>query len=162
MLTHPKVVVGQLRLTPIIEDFNDLSLGSSEKKVRDDFAVTVQSVLREAPDNQQMDPLTQQLLRMPLDVINVVRTDARHEDVAAIRNHYDSALGKYGQMDQKLSYRRNETRRQNFSITLISAITQDRVISNQLIEGGVDSTLFENFIYHTLHAVRTDAKLAKR
>lgn len=27
------------------------------------------------------------------------------------------------------------------------------MISNQLIEGGVDSSLFENFLYHTLNYV---------
>jgi transposase len=31
-----------------------------------------------------------------------------------------------------------------------------------LIEGGVDSTLFENFIYHTLHSIRTDSELASK
>jgi transposase len=31
-----------------------------------------------------------------------------------------------------------------------------------MIEGGVDSTLYENFIYHTLMAVRTDKTLCKK
>jgi hypothetical protein len=34
---HPKLIINELRLTPIIEDLNDLRLGSSEKKVKDDF-----------------------------------------------------------------------------------------------------------------------------
>ena len=28
-----------------------------------------------------------------------------------------------------------------------------------MLEGGVDSVLFENFVYHTLRHVRTDPKL---
>jgi hypothetical protein len=36
------------------------------------------------------------------------------------------------------------------------------VISSQVIEGGVDSVLFENFIYHTLRAIRLDPELCDR
>ena len=39
---------------------------------------------------------------------------------------------------------------------MISAITQDRVLANQVVEGSVDSVLFENFIYQTLLHLRTD------
>jgi predicted TIM-barrel enzyme len=44
-------------------------------------------------------------------------------------------------------------------MSLISAISQDRVVANQLIEGGVDGIVFENFIYHTLLSVRNDKEL---
>ena len=36
------------------------------------------------------------------------------------------------------------------------------MISNQLIEGGVDSSLFENFIYETLLSIRQDKELASK
>ena len=36
------------------------------------------------------------------------------------------------------------------------------MISSQIIEGGVDSVLFENFIYETLRAVRTDPELSSK
>ena len=45
---------------------------------------------------------------------------------------------------------------------MVSAITQDRVISNQLIEGGVDSSVFENFIYETLLSIRNDKELGSK
>ena len=45
---------------------------------------------------------------------------------------------------------------------MISAITQDRGISNQLIEGGVDSSVFENFIYQTLLSIRNDKELGSK
>lgn len=35
-------------------------------------------------------------------------------------------------------------------------------MSSQVIEGGVDSVLFENFIYHTLRSVRTDPETKDR
>ena len=41
-------------------------------------------------------------------------------------------------------------------MTLIAAISYDKVISHQIIEGGVDSVIFENFIYHTLKSIRND------
>ena len=47
-------------------------------------------------------------------------------------------------------------------MSLIAAVSQDKVISTQLIEGGVDSSIFENFIYHTLRAVRTNPCTAEK
>lgn len=37
---------------------------------------------------------------------------------------------------------------------MIAAITYEKVISHQIIEGAFDSVLFENFIYHTLKSLR--------
>ena len=36
-------------------------------------------------------------------------------------------------------------------------MSQSKVIASQIIEGGVDSTLFENFVYQTLRHARTSA-----
>ena len=47
-------------------------------------------------------------------------------------------------------------------MSLISAISEDRVIANQIIEGGVDGVLFENFIFHTLASIRKDKDLCER
>jgi hypothetical protein len=44
-------------------------------------------------------------------------------------------------------------------MSLISAISQDRIIANQLVEGAADGMIFENFIYHTLLSVRNDKEL---
>lgn len=38
-------------------------------------------------------------------------------------------------------------------MTLISAISEDRVIANQLVEGGVDTMVYENFVYHLLKSL---------
>ena len=47
-------------------------------------------------------------------------------------------------------------------MSLLAAISQERVVSTQLIEGGVDSSVFENFMYHTLRAVRTNPATAEK
>jgi hypothetical protein len=47
-------------------------------------------------------------------------------------------------------------------MSLISAISDDRVIANQVIEGAVDGALFENFIYHTLVSIRNDKELCEK
>jgi len=47
-------------------------------------------------------------------------------------------------------------------MSLISAVSDDRVIANQIIEGAVDGALFENFIYHTLASIRNDKELCER
>lgn len=48
VLFHPKDLISQLRLTPIIEDFNELKLGSSDKKSKDDFDL-IGKVTEQAP-----------------------------------------------------------------------------------------------------------------
>ena len=47
-------------------------------------------------------------------------------------------------------------------MSLIAAIAVDRVVSTQIIEGGFDSVLFENFIYQTLRSIRTDKYLCNK
>lgn len=36
------------------------------------------------------------------------------------------------------------------------------MVSSQIIEGGVDSVVFENFLYHTLRSIRYDQRLRDR
>lgn len=47
-------------------------------------------------------------------------------------------------------------------MSFIAAISQDRIISSQLIEGAVDSVLFENFLYYTLRSVRVNPATADK
>ena len=51
---------------------------------------------------------------------------------------------------------------QHYSFSLISAISQHEVLANQLIEGGVDSSVFENFVHHLLTHIRTTPILQGR
>ena len=50
----------------------------------------------------------------------------------------------------EISKRKTGVKLENYSVSLISAISQERVIANQLVQGGVDSTVFENFIFELL------------
>lgn len=60
VLECPKRIISNLGLTPIIEDFNDLKLGSTDKKVKDDFKVVPQHQLlaedfgEDADDTQRL------------------------------------------------------------------------------------------------------------
>lgn len=45
-------------------------------------------------------------------------------------------------------------RKDNYSVSLLSAISQEKVVASQLIEGGIDSSLFENFIAEMLQGLR--------
>ena len=78
------------------------------------------------------------------------------------RKCLNEAIGKYGMLARETSMVRSASKRQCYSVSMISAITQDRVISNQLIEGGVDSSVFENFIYETLLSIRNDKELGSK
>jgi hypothetical protein len=79
--------------------------------------------------------------------------------VDLIRRHRRRTLGKYGISAEKLSMNKNEVRKQQYSVSLLSAISYDRVIANQLIEGGVDSTVFENFLQQMLLGISGDHQL---
>jgi transposase len=58
--------------------------------------------------------------------------------------------------------RKSTIKKENYSMSLISAISPDMIIANQVVEGGVDGIIFENFIYHTLLSVRNDKHLQQK
>ena len=60
------------------------------------------------------------------------------------------------------SRRGKKSKFQNFSFSFIAANSQDKVISSQLLEGGVSSVVFENFVYHTLRHLRTSRETADK
>lgn len=41
-------------------------------------------------------------------------------------------------------------------MSLLSAITRDKIVSNQLIEGNVSGVLFENFLFETVKGLRSN------
>lgn len=49
-----------------------------------------------------------------------------------------------------------------YSFSFMAAMTQDRVVSMQVIEGGTDGVIFENFVYRTLNKLRGDPKTAHK
>ena len=71
-------------------------------------------------------------------------------------------FGKYGPMIEQLAKRPNPTTSQPYSMSLLAAITQQEVMAIQLIEGGVDASVFENFIYELLLKVRGDRSNDRR
>ena len=65
-------------------------------------------------------------------------------------------------MIEQLAKRPNPTTSQPYSMSLLAAITQQEVMAIQLIEGGVDASVFENFIYELLLKIRDDRTNDKR
>jgi transposase len=61
-----------------------------------------------------------------------------------------------------MSRKKQANKQQQYSVSLIAAISQNKVIASQIIEGGVDSVVFENFVYHALRSIRTDSQLANK
>jgi transposase len=47
-------------------------------------------------------------------------------------------------------------------MSLVSAVTQERVLANQVIEGNVSGVLFENFIYQVLAHLRGSPDTCER
>ena len=71
-----------------------------------------------------------------------------------VRQVYADALGPGGVLVKQLEKRRTGDRQQPYSLSLISAISHDKILANQLVEGGVDSSIFENFIFKLLEGIR--------
>lgn len=76
--------------------------------------------------------------------------------------NYEEYLGKYGRLAEDLSRQHAAAKSNTFRASLLSAVTFDRVVANQLIEGPIDASLFENFLHHTLAGVRADPELQGR
>ena len=62
----------------------------------------------------------------------------------------------------EITLQKPREKQQQYSLSMISAITPDRVLANQIVEGSVDSVLFENFIYQTLLHLRSDQATAEK
>ena len=71
-------------------------------------------------------------------------------------------VGNYGLFTEMISKSHFPPRGIPYSVTLISAVAYDGVIANQLVEGGVDATVFEHFLFRTLEHVKTDNKYAQK
>ena len=56
----------------------------------------------------------------------------------------------------ELSKRKETVKVQQYSFSLLAAISQDQIISHQVIEGGVDSVMFEHYVYKTLLVLKDD------
>lgn len=82
--------------------------------------------------------------------------------IKAARQELKDALGKQGLASLKREQKREESKFQNFSFSFVAAISKEKVIASQILEGGVSSVVFENFIYHTLRHLRTSRETADK
>ena len=151
----PKQLVSKLGLTPVMEELSHLRLTSTIKKSRDDFLLThsrvsVLDIVIPEWDQQESLP---QVLHMPTHQ-PVQPTPPTALDI--VRHVYADALGPGGLLVKQLEKRRTGVKQQPYSLSLISAISHDRILANQLVEGGVDSSVFENFIYKLLESIRNE------
>ena len=64
-------------------------------------------------------------------------------------------LGRYGLAAEALSMIHDPMQRpQPYSLSLLAAISQQAVVGAQVIEGGVDASVFENFLHQVLRGLR--------
>ena len=57
-----------------------------------------------------------------------------------------------------LLHRRHRETSQQYSFSVTSAISFDKVEATQIVEGGSDSQAFENFLYKLMNSIRLDPK----
>jgi len=64
-------------------------------------------------------------------------------------------LGRYGLAAEALSMIHDPMQRpQPYSLSLLAAISQQAVVGAQVIEGGVDASVFENFLHQVVRGLR--------
>ena len=81
--------------------------------------------------------------------------DANLDPLQLARNQRARSLGRYGLAAEALTVRpSSELRPQNYSVSLIAGVTQDSIVGAQLVEGGVDASVFEHFIQELLKGLR--------
>ena len=78
----------------------------------------------------------------------------KHSDAAKASDHRLAMIN--------LSRRRPERSVQHYTFTLLAAMSTDCVVSTQLVEGGVDAIIFENFIYETFSKLRSNSATKDR
>ena len=150
---EPKQLVSKIGLTPVMEEMSHLRLTSTIKKSRDDFLLTnsrVSALDIVIPEWDQQESYPQ-LLQMPTHQ-PMQPTPPTALDI--VRHVYADALGPGGLLVKQLEKRRTGVKQQPYSLSLISAISPDKILANQLVEGGVDSSVFENFMHKLLESIR--------
>jgi len=85
-----------------------------------------------------------------------------HPKIAKLREVRERVLGPWGVFAEKISKQRFPPRGEPYSVTMISAIAHEHVIATQLVEGGVDSSVFEHFLFRMLENIRSDERLCKK
>jgi len=78
------------------------------------------------------------------------------------RRRRQRLLGPYGAVAEDLYTRKSGLRKQNYSVSLLAAISPTKVLATQLVEGGVDAAVFENFIQAMLTHLGAQPELAGR
>jgi len=59
---------------------------------------------------------------------------------------------------EQLGKKANPQPIQPYSLSLLAGITKGKVLGIQLVEGGVDASVFDNFVYELLHIIRRDRR----
>ena len=89
---------------------------------------------------------------------NLYESTAVQPEIKLLRDVRERVLGPYGVFAEQISKTRFPPRYEQYSVSLISAIGFNEVIANQLVEGGVDATVFEHFLFRMLEFVRTQER----
>ena len=63
---------------------------------------------------------------------------------------------------EQLGKKANPQPIQPYSLSLLAGITKVKVMGIQLVEGGVDASVFDNFVYELLHIIRRDRRYDDR
>ena len=138
-----------------MEELSGLRLTSTKKKHRDDTQLTP-SQLPHADLMQGDHSYMHHLDQLNIPVFNL---DPAYNDTAEIlklKELRERVIGNHGLFAEMISKSHFPPRVTPYSVTLISAVAYDGVVANQLVEGGVDATVFEHSLWRTMEHVRVN------
>ena len=144
-----------------MEELSHLRLTSTVKKHKCDFNISPIKGRRLNLD-EVVEEYDRQSREIEQQVIVESRIDVPLSRLQIAQEAYRQALGPRGMLAQHISKQSKIRHQESYSVSLISAITQDEVLANQLVEGGVDASVFEHFIFRTLEYVRGQPRFAGR
>jgi transposase len=147
-------------LSPIIEEFSNILLTSNKKRPLDDSCIQEQKLPMQDlfARFEEADVDMHAHKRARVAYVNETQEQALHKLIEI----HERAQGPYGMLAKQLARVKYPARQAAYSFTLISAVSKDGVEANQLIEGGVDSSVYEHFIRRLLEHVHKSEKHSNR
>ncbi len=143
-------------LSPIIEEFSNILLSSSKKRPRDDSVVAHRQLPMQDLFGRlaNVDMHAQAQKQEKVTYVNAPQSQA----LSKLLELHERAQGPYGMLAKQLMQVRYPARQQAYSFTLLSAVSKDGVVANPIVEGGMDSGVYEHFLRRLREHVARDEK----
>ena len=152
----PKRPQGSEQSTPLTAKMKRLAVLSAQRSERQVLLDTSRQGTSQQQFESPFQPQSSPCNNMQADLVAAQQRDlgldqAQQEPGAQLSVKEEMVL---------LHYQGNVRPNTEYTLSLTAAMSQDKVVGLQLIEGGNDATLFENFLFKVLARLRSDPATA--